>query len=879
MKSLLPIRRLLIPLFVVVFYLPVWAQTDFEEWKKQRQQQMQDFKTEREAQLADLAKKFDDYVQEQDKAFADYLAERWRQFQAFQGIALPEEPKPDVIPVFEEPDRSEAPKPLPNIKIPPRIEPESKPTPILPRPVRQEPESFPVNIAEVFFYGNNLSIEYDKSFKTSVKSPVNEESISSFFEQMSQTNYNSFLDQLYAYRDQMNLNDWGYYTLIQQTASNIAGRDENTARLLTWFLMLKSGYKVKAAYFEDVAYLLLPVVNQVYSRNFFVFDNQKYYLMDGDVSQLYTYEKDFPDARRVFDLNLYRVLAFGDQLTDKPVNFNYMGESYRIDVRYNNHVIDFYRDYPQSDIKIYFDAMVSNELKTSLVESFAPAIEGKSEYEAVSLLLRFVQTNFSYQTDQDQFGYEKFFFADEVFHYPYSDCEDRSVLFAYLVRSLLGLEVIGLNFPGHIATAVHFNEEVEGDFIPFDGKKFIVADPTYINAPVGLTMPDYVGQEAEIVVLGNIYGSGKYRRELWDELIASGAGRGDTRSDIAVDDKGQTLVTGYFSEGLTFKGISESANGNPSMFSMLLSETGKPLWFARSAGAGKAIAYSVTFNRYGDALVTGTFSGEMTIGRFRINSDEGNDIFVASFDKNGNVNWLSKAGLTEVNQDNFLTFLSRFSNSGKHLGNELYFDSGVNDNFGIFAADDEIYVAGAFNRNTGMNMMETTYASGGNFSVLDQLKEENDKLIAQNYEKTIAGLFAAVHLIGGSNVSIPGKDVQQLFDRYNPSFKKEFPKIYNIIGSILFIKNQDGIVTIRTSDSKGITIDMMKVAHDARIKVVILESGDAKLEILSGVTVGKAMWWYDLNYILLYRQNGNLLFDYDTDNAQAMKNLRKDLLY
>ena len=80
--------------------------------------------------------------------------------------------------------------------------------------------------------------------------------------------------------------------------------------------------------------------------------------------------------------------------------------------------------------------------------------------DAVNVLLRFVQTGFSYLTDSEQFGREKFMFPEETLSYPYSDCEDRSFLFAYLVSSLLGLDVIGLDYPGHVATAVKFSSPV-----------------------------------------------------------------------------------------------------------------------------------------------------------------------------------------------------------------------------------------------------------------------------------------------------------------------------------------------------------------------------------------------------------------------------------
>ena len=104
-------------------------------------------------------------------------------------------------------------------------------------------------------------------------------------------------------------------------------------------------------------------------------------------------------------------------------------------------------------------------------------------------MLRFVQTAFEYENDETQFGREKPFFAEETLFYQFSDCEDRSVLFAYLVRNLLGLEVIGLDYPGHIATAVKFSTDIKGDYVEHQGERYIICDATFINANLGQCMP------------------------------------------------------------------------------------------------------------------------------------------------------------------------------------------------------------------------------------------------------------------------------------------------------------------------------------------------------------------------------------------------------
>jgi hypothetical protein len=115
-----------------------------------------------------------------------------------------------------------------------------------------------------------------------------------------------------------------------------------------------------------------------------------------------------------------------------------------------------------------------------------------SEDEAANFLLSFVQHAFAYKTDIDQFGYQKCFFIEESIYFPYNDCKDRSVIYAWLVHELLGIKVIGLLYPGHMSTAVELKQIREGyATVMYQGRRFVIADPTYINASVGMPMPSY----------------------------------------------------------------------------------------------------------------------------------------------------------------------------------------------------------------------------------------------------------------------------------------------------------------------------------------------------------------------------------------------------
>ena len=52
-----------------------------------------------------------------------------------------------------------------------------------------------------------------------------------------------------------------------------------------------------------------------------------------------------------------------------------------------------------------------------------------------------------------------------------------------------------------LASAVAFNNEERGDYLNYKNRKYIVCDPTYINAGVGRTMPGMNNQEAQVIAL------------------------------------------------------------------------------------------------------------------------------------------------------------------------------------------------------------------------------------------------------------------------------------------------------------------------------------------------------------------------------------------
>jgi hypothetical protein len=221
------------------------------------------------------------------------------------------------------------------------------------------------------------------------------------------------------------------------------------------------------------------------------------------LGRLYTYKGKYPRSERLMDYRILKVPDLKADILEKELSFEYAGQPQVLKVSYNKSLVDYYQYYPQTNIKIYFDAMASDELNYTMVKGLKETLEGKSEKEAVDYLLGLSQKAFSYKTDDAQLGREKYMLPEETLWYPYSDCEDRSFLFAYLVRRILKLDVVGLNYPGHVATAVRFSDNVPGDYVVMNNRKYIVCDPTYINASAGMAMPKYKRRNPNVVKIRN----------------------------------------------------------------------------------------------------------------------------------------------------------------------------------------------------------------------------------------------------------------------------------------------------------------------------------------------------------------------------------------
>lgn len=468
------------------------AQT-FDEYKRRVQSEFNQYKSDKE-------REFKAYRDRINSEFADYMRRTWSEYMLKPAMPVPDMPEPPE-PIVKEPTTEPSNDPVPFDEVSLAPKPVEPPQPVVPLP---EPNVPTKATFEFVYYGQKCKIPLENKHRFQLAG-VSEGDFADGWMCLSSDEFLPVIAQCLDYRSKLHLCDWGYVRFVEQMAmAFFSSAQLNEARLMQMFILTQSGYKVRIARVGDKLVLLLPSKDSIYQYPYLSISGCNYYLVDSSFGQssIKVFNREFPQEQ-YFSLRIpEQPILPVNRTTPRHLRLGRDSEL-AVDISVNKNLIEFYNDYPlNSHWDIYANASLSVLAKEQLYPVLRKAIAGKSNLVAANILLHFIQTAFEYETDDKQFGEERALFADETLFYPYSDCEDRAILYSVLVRDLLDLEVVLLYYPGHLATAVCFEtDDVYGDHLQIDGKRYIVCDPTYINADVGQTMSQYKNIAATVVKL------------------------------------------------------------------------------------------------------------------------------------------------------------------------------------------------------------------------------------------------------------------------------------------------------------------------------------------------------------------------------------------
>jgi hypothetical protein len=191
--------------------------------------------------------------------------------------------------------------------------------------------------------------------------------------------------------------------------------------------------------------------------------------------------------------------------------------------------------------------------------------------------------------------------------------------------------------------------------------------------------------------------------------VQTASGDGDTISgvgfdqtlDLALDNLGNPVVSGYFVGDAAFGSTTLTSTGNSSGFIAKLDALGNWTWVKQM----QVTPQGLDFDNAGNGYMIGSFINSVNIGTNSFTSSGSTDIYLAKFDSNGNITWAKQAGSADEDRG--------YDVALDNLGNP-YLAASFFGNIGI--GDTNLVIAGE------ENSLVAKYDASGNFLWAKQIK-------------------------------------------------------------------------------------------------------------------------------------------------------------
>jgi len=298
------------------------------------------------------------------------------------------------------------------------------------------------------------------------------------------------------YAQQLRLDDLGYLKLVQKTTAQLAKKQtSNIQELLNYTLLYYKGFNLLMGQNSSKHLTLYGQLNIKVNNTLFVTYNQTdFYDLSFKPQREVENETalPLPVVQHALPIQINKRFApqLGNDFQVKIIPFEYDDNLYFFTAKYNTRLVAYLNDLPDIDFSmVYLNYGLSDKSSKNLVQQLQEVTAYMPKSKGVDFILKFVQS-LSYAKDGEVWGHEKFSFPEEVIAGDYSDCEDRSMLFAYLVREVLNLQSIGLVYPNsqHMNVAIeNWNAKQSYDIKAYN-MDFIICEPSGKNIPAGTQM-------------------------------------------------------------------------------------------------------------------------------------------------------------------------------------------------------------------------------------------------------------------------------------------------------------------------------------------------------------------------------------------------------
>jgi hypothetical protein len=143
---------------------------------------------------------------------------------------------------------------------------------------------------------------------------------------------------------------------------------------------------------------------------------------------------------------------------------------------------------------------------------------------------------------------------------------------------------------------------------------------------------------------------------LWVKIV--GSKLVDRAADCAVDNNGNSYLTGHFEDSASIDGQSVRSAGGKDIFIAKFDASGNTLWIKRFGSSRSEQPYALAYSSDGYIYMSGTFVQSIQFGNFSLASTNPyQESFLVKMDLDGNVIWAKNSVAGNTNTTNGITIL------------------------------------------------------------------------------------------------------------------------------------------------------------------------------------------------------------------------------
>lgn len=282
----------------------------------------------------------------------------------------------------------------------------------------------------------------------------------------------------------MFLDDVATGRLIYACAQQLYG-DGADAVLFEWLLLRHATYDAVLGYGGTLkVYVQFAFLTE--GTQFVLFMGKKYTLPQGEPDPATGKETIFVSAlepaapRNASFWNLYRLPQLGKSRRLRKCTFSFESKNYKLFIPWMDDVVEYLNDLPVIALgPLFYQTPMNPRARLLIQDSLTIWTQGFSQQKKLDFILAFLQESFPYRRDRDYLNYDRHNFSEQTLAAPYADCEDKAILYAQLVRDVLGLSAILVYNSAleHVAVGIAWKEPGAGTTVQFQNQRYLICEP------------------------------------------------------------------------------------------------------------------------------------------------------------------------------------------------------------------------------------------------------------------------------------------------------------------------------------------------------------------------------------------------------------------